>query len=956
MRVGAVNPSCGRRMSGLPSGVVTFLFSDIEGSTRLVKALRERYPRVLAEHRRLVRAAIAGRDGHEVDTQGDAFFVAFAGAKQAVLCALEIQRALAGHDWPAGAPVRVRIGIHTGNAVPVEGVYTGLAVHRAARICAAARGGQVLMSQATQTIIEDEEDEEPGFTLIDLGERTLKDLDRPVRLFQLAAPGLDTQAVPAAGQRPGGSAHYLLAGPGGAVAEAFADDLAVLPSERFEMARPGAAAAGEAPLAGAPPVPATPLVGREREATAVEDLVLREGVRLVTLTGPGGVGKSRLAVEAARRLGPHFAGGARFIELAAVPAADLVAPAIAAGLGLTSSAGRLLTDLWSYLRTRRLLLVLDNFEQVVGAAPLLADLLGAAAGVVVLVTSRVVLRLRGEHEFPVPPLPVPPAGTGQDTNDLQDYASVGLFVERAHAAVPGFELTEGNAEAVAEICRRLDGLPLAIELAAARVRLLTPQALASRLGHRFSVLTGGARDLPERQRTLRNTLDWSFGLLSAGEQAMLARLGVFAGPFGLAAAEAVCGEAGDAAPDPVRAGQVMDTLGALVDSSLVRLVTRGGEPRFGLLETVREYALERLADGGGLAVAHDRHAAYFVAVAEPAEAELQGQGQLAWLDRLESEHDNLWAAMSWLVDHGAVEQAIRLLSVTWRYWWLHGHAAEFARLGEQIVANSDHLPSYQRALALTGTGFMLSANGDQAGAQELFEQSLPLYRPVQGKLDVVLTAAVLGMLGRLAAQRGDYSRASELLDHSQALLGELGDDDFAGYARVQYLLFTGMVANVLGQVRLSQGDHHSAARLFTDGLTTARRAQDRILLLASLYDLALGSHAQGDLADAAGYLKEGLALAAEAGDDTSAAYYLKGLAAVAGQQDDPQRALRLLSAARSLLEARGSGWLDAFVPRVSHDEAVLAASRSQMSDVAFEEAQRWGRSAGSWRALQYALE
>src|SRR6516165_8405549 len=240
-------------MSRLPSGVVTFLFTDIEGSTRLVKALRERYPRVLAEHRRLVRAAIAGQGGHEVDTQGDAFFVAFAGAKQAVLCALEIQRALAGHEWPAGAPVRVRIGIHTGNAVPLRGGYTGLAVHRAARICAAARGGQVLVSQATQTIIEDEE-EEPGFTLLDLGERTLKDLDRPVRLFQLAVPGLDAQAPPAA---------------------------------------------EDAPQAGAVPVPATPLVGRERGAAAVEDLVVREGARLVTLTGPGGVGKTRLAVEAA---------------------------------------------------------------------------------------------------------------------------------------------------------------------------------------------------------------------------------------------------------------------------------------------------------------------------------------------------------------------------------------------------------------------------------------------------------------------------------------------------------------------------------------------------------------------------------------------------------------------------------------------------------------------------------
>ena len=478
------------------------------------------------------------------------------------------------------------------------------------------------------------------------------------------------------------------------------DDLAVLLSERFEMSRPGDGAAGEAPLAGMVPVPVTPLVGREREAAAVVDLVVREGVRLVTLTGPGGVGKSRLAVEAAERLGPGFADGARFVELAAVPTADLVAAAVAAGLGLTTSAGWLLADLQGYLRARRLLLVLDNFEHVAGAAPLLAELLAAAPGLVVLVTSRVVLRLRGEHELPVPPLPVPPTEAGPDAADLQGYASVGLFVERAHAAAAGFELAGANAEAVAEICRRLDGLPLAIELAAARVRLLPPQALLSRLGQRFSVLTGGARDLPERQRTLRNTLDWSFGLLSAGEQAMLARLGVFAGSFGLPAAEAVCGEGGDAAPDPGPAGQVMDTLGALVDNSLVRPETRGGEPRFALLETVREYALERLADGGW-AEAHDRHAAYFLALAEPAAAELQGQGQLAWLDRLESEHDNLRAAMSWLVDQGAIEQAIRLLSATWRFWWLHGHAAEFARLGEQIVADSEQLPPHQRAIALS---------------------------------------------------------------------------------------------------------------------------------------------------------------------------------------------------------------------------------------------------------------
>ena len=389
------------------------------------------------------------------------------------------------------------------------------------------------------------------------------------------------------------------------------NDLAVLLSERFEMSRAPDSAAGDAPLAGALPAPATPLVGREREAAAVEDLVVRAGARLVTLTGPGGVGKTRLAVEAAQRLGPGFADGVRFVELASVSSADLVAAAVATGLGLTTTGDKLITDLQSYLRARRLLLVLDNFEQVVGAAPLLAELLGAAPGVVVLVTSRVVLRLSGEHEFPVPPLPVPPAGSSPDPEELERYASVALFTERAHAADPGFELTGGNAEAVAEICRRLDGLPLAIELAAARVRLLPPQALLPRLGQQLSLLTSGARDLPERQRTLRSTLDWSYGLLSASEQVLFARLGVFAGPFSLPAAEAV----GADSPDPGQAkepGLVLDTLGSLVDSSLVQADARGGEPRFALLETIREYALERLGDGNSVQ-AHDRHAAYFLA-------------------------------------------------------------------------------------------------------------------------------------------------------------------------------------------------------------------------------------------------------------------------------------------------------------------------------------------------------
>jgi predicted ATPase len=731
------------------------------------------------------------------------------------------------------------------------------------------------------------------------------------------------------------------------------NDLAVLLSERFELARPGEGAADEASLAGAVPVPVTPLLGREQETAAVEELVVGEGVRLVTLTGPGGVGKSRLMVEAARRLGPGFADGARFLELASVSEADLVAAAIAAGLGLNTSAGRLIADLESFLRPRRLLLALDNFEQVVGAAPLLAELLEASAGLVVLVTSRVVLRLSGEHEFPVPPLPVPPAGIGRDPADLQRYASVSLFAERAHAVAPGFELTEANAGAVAEICRRLDGLPLAIELAAARVRLLPPQALASRLNHRFSVLTGGARDLPERQRTLRNTLDWSYGLLPAGEQALFARLGVFAGPFSPPAAEAVC--ALDEGQDGGR-GQMMEMLGSLVDNSLVRAEARGGEPRFSLLETIRDYALEHLADGGDWVQAHDRHATYFQALAEPSGAELAGPEQLSWLNRLEADHDNVWAAMSWLVDQGQLDRATHLFLLTWRFWWLRGHLAELARLGDEIVAGSEGLPAYQRALALTGTGFILLANGDMARAQTVFEQSLPLYRQTSEKLGMVINATVLAVLGHLAAIRRDYADASKLLDEGQALVQKFRDDDLTGYDRLQQLLTVAFVDNFLGQVRLGQGDHDAAARLFTDGLAVARRAQDEIPILISLYDLALSSQAQGDPVGAAGHLKEGLAIATEAGDETSAAYYLEALAAVASQQDNPQRAVRLLAAARSQLEASGSGWLHAYVPRAPHDDAVLAALRARTGDAAYEEAQAWGGSIGSRHARQYALE
>jgi predicted ATPase len=727
------------------------------------------------------------------------------------------------------------------------------------------------------------------------------------------------------------------------------NDLAVLLSERFAMASPGGVP-DQTPLAGALPVPATPLIGRDQEAKAVADLVLGEGVRLVTLTGPGGVGETRLALEAASRVGSSFGDGVRFADLASVHAAELVPAAIAAALGLSTSGRRVVTDLESYLRTRRLLLVLDNFEHILEAAPLLAGLLSTAPGLVTLVTSRSVLRLGGEHEFPVPALPFPEAAAETDAAVAQRYASVRLFVERAHAAAPEFELTDGNAAAVAQICLRLDGLPLAIELAAAKVRLLPPQALLARLSDRMGLLTGGARELPERQQTLRNTLDWSFGLLSPAEQALLARLGVFADSFGLPAVEAVSG--GPAADGQDRAAPVIDTLGSLVDDSLVRSETRGGQPRFWLLETIREYALDRLRDGGDWVGAHDRHAAYFLALAEPAEAEVRDPGQLAWLDRLETEHDNLAAAMSWCLDQDQLEPALRVAWLTWRFWWLHGHVAELARLAETILAKGEHLAPHQRALALAGAGFTLISGGDPASGYTLMEQSLPLFRQVGDELHAALAAASLGH--QLALQQ-DHARASELLEQSLSLLQKTGKDELARYERVEYLLAVALVDNYLGQVRLSKGDPGAAARLFTEGLTAARGVPDRLPILISLYDLALSRQTQGDLTAAAERLTEGLSLAAEAGDETSAAYYLEALAAVASLQDNRTRAVRLLAAAAALLEAKGSGWLHAYVPRAPHDDDELAALRARMGDAEFEEAWAYGRSLMGRRAVEYAL-
>ena len=723
------------------------------------------------------------------------------------------------------------------------------------------------------------------------------------------------------------------------------DDVALLLSERFERTRPRDNTA-DPMLAGVLPVPATPLVDREQETAGVVDLVVHQGVRLITFTGPGGVGKSRLALEAAGRLASKFPDGVRFVDLTSVRTADLVPAAIAAGLGLNTSGDRLVSDVVSFLRTKRLLLILDNFEQVTAGATVITDLLAACPRLVILVTSRTVLRLSGEHELAVPPLPVPPPGAAGNATELQDNASVRLFRARARAEAPGFELTSRNIQAVAEICRRLDGLPLAIELAAARIRLLPPQALLARLDDRMSVLTTGPRDLPERQRTLRNTLDWSFSLLSADEQALFTRLAVFAGSFGLPAVTAICGDA-------VR-GSVMDTLSSLVDSSLVRVEPSEDEPRFSLLETIREYALEHLRDSADWRDVHDRHAAYFLALAKPAETELRGTGQLAWLNRLEIRRDNLSAALSWLVGQDQPGMALDLLWATWRFWWLHGHAEELARHMDRILAHSDGLPSHQRALALSGAGFVRFVGGDQARSLRLLKRSLPLYRQSGDRLGMGLTAAALGHL--LASSAHESAYASDLLEQTLTQLREMAGEPLTGPERLQYLLDVALASNFLGQIELGRGNHRRAADLFTEGLSAAHSAADRFTILISLYDLALSHQAGNEMDDAADLLRQGLTLAAEAGDEPSLAYYLEALADLTARQDNPERAIGLLAAAGALLEAKGSGWLHAYVPRARHGQNALAALRACTTGTAFRQARAYGRSLTAVGAVRHALQ
>jgi predicted ATPase/class 3 adenylate cyclase len=849
--------------NNLPTGTVTFMFTDIEGSTVMVRQFGDTgYSRILERHNEIIKASLDSNGGLEVATEGDSFFAVFSDPAGAIAAAVGIQNALSAERWHEEATIRVRIGIHSGNGVLGAANYVGVDVHRAQRVAAAAHGGQVLISSITSLLVGDRLP--TGVSLRDLGRHKLPGFDRPDTLYQLVADGLEESFPP-----PTGS----------------------IPMSRL-------------------PDPLSEFVGRDEELEKAEETLRTH--RLVTLTGPGGTGKTRLSIELGHRVEASFDDGAFFIPLATILDPDLIASKILESMGLeTAAAVDPVTHLQRYLADRQVLLILDNFEHLLEGASIVSMLLGAAPGLKVVTTSRIPLRISGEREFPVPSLDVPDVNV--DFAEVGLAPSVRLFASRATAVRPDFELNQENIDAVSSIARSLDGLPLAIELAASRMRSLTPELILDRLSNRL--LSSSSTDLPERQRSIVNAIGWSYDYLDEPTRRLFERLSVFAGTLSLDHVEAVCGKDDDGF-------DVLDGMTKLVESSLIHQIESSGTPRYRMLTVIREYGYAALVARGIETEVQDRHAEVFLDLAEMADREILTSRQLYWLGRLSTDHDNLRAAIDHSIHHKDVSVAHRFAGCLWRFWQIRGHLVEGRRHIERALALGEGDDKHARAHALTGLAGLMYWQGEWEGTLEPYQEALSLFREVGDDDDI---AEALYNLSFPLMYAGDLDRAEENFNESLRL--SEGSGRKIGVGRAYW---------GLGEIAVFR-------QQWADAITWNTRAADEFMALDAPFDLGWSwfmlahSYAKDNRSDEAEpFLERCLEIFAATTDVSALALIFDALSLAALRRGDRVRAARMAGAGHRLSADTGVNISEVDVNQFP-EMVEFHAQRSDSDEAAYQE-------------------
>jgi predicted ATPase/class 3 adenylate cyclase len=856
----------------LPGGTVTFLFTDIEGSTKLLKRLRDSYSTLLDEHREILRAAFVKWNGHEVDSRGEEFFVAFPRATDAVAAAVTVQRELATHTWPEGVDVQVRIGLHTGEPWVADEGYVGIDVHRAARIANVGHGGQVLLSETTAALVMDELPE--GVSLLDLGRHRLKDVRRTERIRQLVIEGLPDEFPPL---------KSLEAPPPGTPPEKRRHNL---------------------------PAELTPFIGRETELVEIRDLLLDPSIRLLTLVGVGGMGKTRLALRVAADLVDEFPDGVWLVEFARLRDPELVPQHAAAALGVSAhdvAEGQDVGDvLTSYVRDKKLLLLLDNCEHLIEACAELAEmLLRECPDVHLLTTSRENLGTFGEHKFSVPGMDIPLEKSVPQ--DIETYEATRFFIDRANAASPMFKPSSGNIQPIVDICRRLDGIPLAIELAAARVKILTPEQIAELLQNRFELLTGGPRTALPRHQTLHATLEWSYNLLTEPEQQLFHKLTVFSGGWTLEDVEGLFSDNNIARVD------LLELLSNLVDKSLVTVSHRQEANRYGMLETVNQYATELLSASGEIEDFRRRHANYFLSLAEEGDPKLRSADQMEWLKKLDEEHGNFRAALRWATSSNHANDAARLVGALGWFWYLRGYWTDARRwLTTTLDMLSDPEPRL-RAKAICRAGGLELIQGNLAGPPDLVREALAIFTDHGDQEGMAWCLNLLGQVSSFA--NVDIEEGSANLTQSLSLFRSLGDDWGVAWS-TRYLgqlaeleddierAFTlqeealkafeeiGDIWNaahslfLIGGTYRDSGDYLAAEKAYLKSYAKSEMINDHVMGAHALQGLGIAAFELGRYQDAEDHLQDALEIMERIGDENCTARVNNYLARVAQQDGD----------------------------------------------------------------------